>query len=226
MSTGTTLPTVAVEKAKRTAAQIEADEKELVLLTLDQETAFELGQSIRSAYHAQYQHPTISSNAEKESGIAISIQTLNGDPLFSCAAGNQWAISPNTWTMAQRKIEIAKQYNRSSYLVGQTSAAAGRSNDHKVDAKLCSDQGGAVPLRMAGDRISPIAFAVVCGLLPEDNHKLVIEALRKIIKKQQIQASLGGGALREGVPISFAKKQIIVFESNRRVRVSADDSVQ
>lgn len=216
MSTGpTSLSNVAVEKAKRTAAQIEADEKELVLLTLDQEIAFELGQSIRSAYHAQYQHPTISSDADKESGIAISIQTLNGDPLFSCAAGNQWAISPNTWSMAQRKIETAKRYNRSSYLVGQMSAVAGQSTDHKLDAKLCSDQGGAVPLRMTGDRISPIAFAVVSGLKPEENHKLVIEALRKIIKKQQIQASLGGGALREGVPISLAKKQLIVFECDR-----------
>ena len=200
------------EQAKQWLAQVEAEEKELLLLHFDGETAFELGQLIRSAYLGQYQHPTSSSAADKSTGIVISIQTVTENVLFACAAGHPLATSQDNWNWVQRKTETVKRFGRASFHVGQKRAAAGKPIDHGLDTSIYAAHGGAVPIRVAQNHTSPVAIAVVSGLKQEDDHRLVIDALRKIIKKQQIQASHGGGAIRDNVPLPLVKKQLIVFD--------------
>ncbi|KDN35647.1 hypothetical protein K437DRAFT_230141 [Tilletiaria anomala UBC 951] len=78
--------------------------------------------------------------------------------------------------------------------------------DGGLDTKEYAAHGGAVPIHVAGNGSGPVAVAVVSGLKQEEDHRLVVDALRKVIAKQQLAAPRTAGRL------SLVKKQLIVFD--------------
>jgi uncharacterized protein (UPF0303 family) len=81
---------------------------------------------------------------------------------------------------ARRKSNVTLKFHLSSMLVGLTKAARGQTVAHDG---LSSDEfaihGGSVPIRVAG--VGVVAAATVSGLPQEDDHRLVIFGIKKLL---------------------------------------------
>lgn len=156
--------------------QIEAQEFTLILPSLDNNIAFELGSLIRSTFLSTF-------NPESD-GIVISISLFSGHTLFSCAAGNPRKLGPDNWDWVRRKSNTVQRFGLSSFLVGRTRLSKGRNLDG-LGADYAA-HGGGFPIRVQGMTAAPVGVIVVSGLKQEDDHQLIVTALEKLLddKKQ------------------------------------------
>ena len=221
MSSSSATPEAA--EAARWVSHLEAEESSLELLTFDASTAFALGSQIRQDYLAEY-YPTgeprtsstSSSTSSPPTGIVISIQTLDGQQLFSAQAGHPACTSADNWSWVARKIATVKRFGRSSFHVGRERVAAGKHLDGGLDPQEYAAHGGAVPVYVQGATTAPVAVAVVSGLKQEDDHRLVAEAIQKIAvlqrNQQRLLAQGKSLSLKTDVELPPVKKQLIVFD--------------
>jgi uncharacterized protein (UPF0303 family) len=147
-----------------TIARLTKEDAELVFDSFDHHDAWNLGCAIRDAAITAG-HP-----------IVIDIRRPTGAILFhTCLPGA--TLDQQHW--ARRKAAVVFRFEASSALVQARMAASG------VDPAAVgwfnpaeyAVTGGSVPVRVRGAGI--IAAATVSGLLSDDDHKLVIDALRR-----------------------------------------------
>ncbi len=218
------------EQARAWVARItEEEEAQTILSHFSASDAFELGTQIRNDYLTEY-YPTgepsagVSTSSKTalqaaHTGIVISIQSLEGQQLFATQAGHPLLTSADNWDWVARKFNTVRRYGRASFFVGRNRVAAGKPLDGGLDPLQYAAHGGAVPIRVQGDGIAPVAVAIVSGLKQEDDHRLVTEAIAKMQTRQRNEAKLaktpgapGAGQLRTEVPLPPVKKQLIVFD--------------
>ncbi len=140
-------------------------EAELQLSSFNNETAWELGSSLKAA-------------AEKKS-VAITIEVYAfGQVLFSYAMTGT-NIDNQDW--ARRKRQSVLRYGSSSHYLGHYNAAKQREFETQphIDANEYCAHGGAFPIRIQGSGL--VGVVTVSGLPSEDDHNMVVDALRKHI---------------------------------------------
>ncbi|PWN49497.1 hypothetical protein IE53DRAFT_388273 [Violaceomyces palustris] len=153
---------------------ITRQESELILPRFDDRLAFELGCQIRQDFLSQFD--------PSSSGIVISIDLFNGHRLFSASVGDSRSVGPDNWDWIRRKLNTVTRFSKSSFLVGRTRVLKGKDLDG-----LGSDyaaHGGSFPIRVRGVETGPIGAVTVSGLAQEEDHRLVVEAIQKIIDKE------------------------------------------
>ncbi|TKY91010.1 hypothetical protein EX895_001009 [Sporisorium graminicola] len=153
---------------------IESQESSLVLSELTNDTAFELGSLIRSAFLSEFD--------PAKDGIVISIALFSGHTLFSCAVGNPLKLGPDNWDWVARKSNTVKRFGWSSFLVGRTRLLKGKDLDGLGPEYAA--HGGGFPLRIKGLTAGPVGVIVVSGLKQEDDHHLIVTALEKLLRKK------------------------------------------
>ena len=153
---------VMTEQLQDLIAEVEAQERELVLTRFDNTDAWRLGCLLVELASA------------RELPVAIDIRR-GTQQLFHAALPGSVADN-DSWI--ERKVRVVHRYGASSYLVGRRLAAKGEQLDAGmgVEPALYAAHGGAFPIRIAD--VGIVAVVTVSGLPQADDHALVVEALR------------------------------------------------
>lgn len=118
--------------------------------------------------------------ARKE-GLPIAVDiTVSGRCLFHWSA-NQASVDNEAWI--ERKRKSVMRFGHSSLYLGRFLAAQGKSAAQKyyVDESEYAFHGGSFPLRLRGTGV--VGTVTVSGLKQEDDHDLVVQSLRWILRK-------------------------------------------
>ena len=145
-------------------AEIEAQERELVLTRFDNADAWRLGCLLVELASA------------RQLPVAIDIRRGTQQLFHAALAGS--VADNDTWI--ERKVRVVERYGASSYLVGRRLAAKGEQLDAGmgVDPARYAAHGGAFPIRIAD--VGVVGVVTVSGLPQADDHALVVEALRAL----------------------------------------------
>jgi len=98
--------------------------------------------------------------------------------LFHCALPGTTADN-DSWI--ERKVRVVERFAASSYLVGLRAAAKGTTfaAQHDLPLQQFAAHGGSFPVRVAG--VGVVGAVTVSGLAQQDDHALVVEALRTFL---------------------------------------------
>ncbi len=146
--------------------QILEEEQELVFPDFSQETARALGMSL------------MNHGIEHKLPIAIDI-TRYGHCLFHCGLEGS---APDNAQWVLRKNKVVQRFGHSSLYVGLSCEEDGVSFEDKylLSPKEFAPFGGAFPITVANTGI--IGTVTVSGLAQEEDHKLVVSHLRRLIQ--------------------------------------------
>ena len=142
-------------------------ETELVLTRFTDADAWELGSWLV--------------DTARERGLPIAIDiTRHGHKLFHYAFDG---ASPDNEKWIERKAASVDRFGHSSFYIGRMLAFDGQT---MMESKLVSEtdfapHGGAFPLLIKD--VGPVGHVAVSGLPQEEDHALVVEALRNHIAK-------------------------------------------
>ena len=151
-----------MKPTKEILDRIVAEELELVLDSFTEDDAWRLGCLLAELVRA------------RKLPVAVDIRRP-GQILFHAAFPGAMADN-DEWI--RRKTNVLFRFNKSSLAVGVSLALAGQTIEEKsfISSFEFSPHGGAFPIRVKGAGI--VAAATVSGLPQEDDHALVVEALR------------------------------------------------
>lgn len=152
-------------------AEVEAQERELILDSLDHDDVWDLGNLVAGI------------GRMRELPIAVAID-LNGQRAFQ--AGLPGSTDENdSWI--NRKVRTVREFHESSFLVGRRFEVRGESPDAELDVSLYAGHGGGFPLRIRQGDGEPVfaGVLVISGLPQEDDHALAVECLRLFTNNRQ-----------------------------------------
>ena len=149
-------------------AEVEAQEAELVLPSFTHEQAWSLGARL------------VELATERELPVTVDIRKGTQQVFHAARPGT----TPDNDSWVERKVRVVYRFGASSYLVGLRARANGRdfNEDHGLAFQEYSAHGGAVPVRVAG--VGIVGVVTVSGLAQQDDHALVVEALRELVGSQ------------------------------------------
>jgi uncharacterized protein (UPF0303 family) len=146
------------------------DEQEAIKLErFDYDVAWELGSRIRSR--------------AREAAMPVAIQVRHGtDVVFATLVGGA-TIDNFDWT--RRKCAVAHRFHRSSLLVRLEAEAGGYDFNAKFRLPVADyvASGGGVPLILKGGTL--IGSVAVSGLPNVEDHKLVTDSLRQLVRSSR-----------------------------------------
>ena len=148
-------------------AELEQQERDLVLDSFDHDTAWRLGSRI--------------AELAREAGAAVAVDIRRpGLLLFRAALPGS---TPDQESWIARKSAVVLRLETSSALADARFTAAGA--DPSARGWLGPEYavtGGSVPIRVRG--VGVVAAATVSGLASLDDHALVVQALRELVAAQ------------------------------------------
>lgn len=113
----------------------------------------------------------------RERGLSVAISVRRGEQLLFHAARPGTSADNDAWIA--RKERLVRRTETASYLVGRRLAVKGdRLEDRGLDPLLYAAAGGCVPIVVEG--VGMVGTVTVSGLAQEDDHALVVEALRAL----------------------------------------------
>lgn len=145
--------------------EVEAQEAELVLTTFTHDQAWQLGARL------------VELATERDLPVAVDIRKGTQQVFHAARPGT----TPDNDSWIDRKVRVVYRFGASSYLVGLRARAKGRdfNADHGLAFQEFSAHGGAFPVRVAG--VGIVGVVTVSGLAQQDDHALVVEALRELV---------------------------------------------
>jgi uncharacterized protein (UPF0303 family) len=158
------------EDLERVALQ----ERELQLLRLDAQAAWDLGLRLRAM--------------AKDRGLAVVIDVRRfGQPLFYAALEG---TTPDNVEWVRRKSNVVARLHRSSYAVGLSLKMKNDTLLEKYGLSLAdyAAHGGSFPLAVAGTGI--VGSVTVSGLPQRADHELVVEALCAALGREHSELRL------------------------------------
>lgn len=147
-------------------AELEAQERQLVLPHFTYDDAWTLGSLLVEAARAQ------------AAPVAIDIRR-GGQQLFHAALPGS---TPDNDAWIDRKRRVVERYGCSSLLVGTRFRAKGTTfeTSSRLDPDTYAAHGGAFPLTVEGAGV--IGTVVVSGLPQLEDHAMVIKSLQKFLQ--------------------------------------------
>jgi len=145
-------------------ASLEAEAQDLILPQFTETTALDLGMVlVRMAQDGALP-------------IVINIRTADRTLFHAALPGS----TPLNDLWARRKGNTALLFQLPSFLVGTRNRAKNETlARHGLDPADYADNGGAVPIRVAGAGV--VAVVTVSGLPQAEDHALVVQAIRQIM---------------------------------------------
>jgi uncharacterized protein (UPF0303 family) len=142
-----------------------AEEGELQFARFTNDTAWELGCLLVEAARAR--------------GLAVTVDIRRGEQqLFHCALPGT-AADNDAWI--ERKNRVVRQFGHSSFYIGTKHRIDGTdfAASEFVDPRQYAAHGGAFPIIVRG--VGVVGTVTVSGLPQEEDHRLVVEALRALL---------------------------------------------
>jgi len=158
------------EDIERVALQ----ERELKLVRLDAQVAWELGVRLRTM--------------AEERGLSVVIDVRRfGQPLFYAALDS---TTPDNPEWVRRKCNVVARFHRSSYGVGLTMKLKSDSLEARgLPVADYASHGGSFPLNVEGAGV--VGCVTVSGLPQRADHELVVEALCGLLDRDYGEMRLG-----------------------------------
>jgi len=149
-------------------AEVEQQERELVLTRFTHDDAWQLG--------------CLLVELATDRGLAVTVDVRKGPQQVFHAAREGTTPDNDSWV--QRKVRVVERFGASSYLTGLRARARGDDFNakHQLPLQEYAAHGGAFPVRVEG--VGIVGIVTVSGLAQADDHALVVEALR-------VQAAVG-----------------------------------
>jgi len=146
--------------------ELAAQEERLVFSRFDNDVAWRLGVHLVEAAR--------SANLP----VAVSIRR-NGQRLFHAGLAGS---TPDNDAWLERKSAVTERYCHSSFLVGTTFRAKGKTfeEDSRLDPNLFAAHGGAFPINVRG--VGCVGTVAVSGLAQADDHAFVVTHLESFLK--------------------------------------------
>lgn len=154
--------------------KIAMQERELELLRMDANTAWELGSRLRAM--------------AAERGLAVVIDVRRyGQPLFYAAMDG---TSPDNVEWVRRKSNVVARFHHCSYVAGLKEKQKNQSLTESQGLPIAdyATHGGAFPLRVTGTGV--VGSVTVSGLPQRADHELVVEALCALLGKNYADLKL------------------------------------
>ncbi|MCQ0987131.1 heme-degrading domain-containing protein [Jiella marina] len=146
--------------------ELEAHEAELVFTAFDENTAIAVGMALVEAGRAI------------RAPIVIDIRTPNRTLFHAALPG----AAPDNDSWVRRKSNFVLRMHCSSMLGGVRFKAKGKTvgPETGLDVTEYAAHGGSVPIRVAGAGV--VGAATVSGLSQPEDHQMVVEALRAVLR--------------------------------------------
>jgi uncharacterized protein (UPF0303 family) len=144
-----------------------AEEDELQFRAFTNDTAWELGAHLVAT--------------ARERGLAVTVDIRRGDQqLFHCALAGT-AADNDAWI--ERKNRVVRRFGHSSFYVGESLRRDGATIGERflLDEREYAPHGGAFPVIVRD--VGVVGTVTVSGLPQEDDHRLVVEALRAFLAR-------------------------------------------
>ena len=153
-------------------ARIEDQERRLVLPSLSNDDAWQLGTLL------------VELALERQAPVTIDIRR-NGQQLFHYALPGTSADN-DAWIL--RKTRTVDRFGHSSYLIGLRHKAKGTTFEasSRLDPDTYAAHGGAFPLNVAGT--GPVGTVAVSGLPQAEDHELVVTALTTYLEQRSAES--------------------------------------
>lgn len=145
------------------------EETRLVFDSFNNERALEIGLELLETAKAR--------------GAAVMIDIRRGEQqLFHYAMSG---TSPNNDHWVRRKAAVVTRFHKSSYRVGQESAAAGDDFEtrQRLDPTDYAAHGGSFPITVRGTGV--VGAITVSGLPQREDHELLVETLERYLKNER-----------------------------------------
>ena len=155
--------------------RIARQERELHLLRLDAEVAWELGCRLRTMA------------IERGHRVAIDVRRFGQQLFYTVLEGT----SPNNAEWVRRKGNTVARFYNSSYSVGLSLRVKGTTleQNHGLATADYASHGGSFPLHVEGAGV--VGSATVSGLPQRSDHDLVVEALCALLGRDYEALKLG-----------------------------------
>lgn len=156
-------------------AQLERQERELVLSKLDAETAWALGTWLREAALA------------RKLTIVADVRRFGGQQIFYMALDG---TTPDNPEWVRRKSNVVERFHRSSYATRLRLLAKNETLQSKQGLPMAdfAEHGGSFPLRVAGSGV--VGSITVSGLDGRDDHAMAVEAICTLLGKNYDELKL------------------------------------
>ena len=145
-----------------TIAMLEGHERDLVFARFDNDDAWRLG--------------CVLVELARERALAVTVDVRRGSQQLFHAALPGTAQDNDSWV--ERKARVVERFGTSSYLAGLSPMAQGTTfaARHVLPFQQFTALGGAFPIKVRD--VGIVGAVTVSGLLPADDHALVVDALR------------------------------------------------
>jgi uncharacterized protein (UPF0303 family) len=149
-----------------TLAELAAEEEELQLVRFTNDDAWALGTALVARARAA-QLP-----------VAIDVSRHSHQLFHAALAG----ATPDNDSWIARKARVVHRFGHSSLYVGQRSREAGTTFEQQfgLDPQLFAAHGGGFPLIVRD--VGPVGVVVVSGLPQVEDHRMVVAALRELVR--------------------------------------------
>ena len=149
--------------------QLLLEEEELQFTNFNEETAWEIGSNL-------VEHAVIGR-------LPITIDITHGDHQMFHASRPGTSIDNDEWI--KRKVRLVYRFGHSSFYIGQLLKSKGKrlEDAYSIPESLYAPHGGCFPIIVKGTGV--IGTITVSGLAQEDDHQLVVQAIREYLKDKK-----------------------------------------
>jgi len=149
--------------------QLLLEEEELQFTNFNEETAWEIGSNL-------VKHGIIGR-------LPITIDITRGDHQIFHASRPGTSVDNDEWI--KRKVRLVYRFGHSSFYIGQLLKSKGKrlEDAYLISESLYAPHGGCFPIVVKGTGV--IGTISVSGLAQEDDHHLVVQAIREYLKDQK-----------------------------------------
>jgi len=149
--------------------QLLLEEEELQFTNFNEETAWEIGSNL-------VKHGIIGR-------LPITIDITRGDHQIFHASRPGTSVDNDEWI--KRKVRLVYRFGHSSFYIGQLLKSKGKrlEDAYLISESLYAPHGGCFPIVVKGTGV--IGTITVSGLAQEDDHHLVVQAIREYLKDQK-----------------------------------------
>ncbi len=149
--------------------QLLQEEQELQFMSFNEDTAWKLGSQLVERAQGQ--------------GLPVTIDITRGThQLFHASLRG---TSPDNDEWVKRKVRLVYRFGRSSFYIGQLLKSKGKRIEeaYLVSETEYAAHGGCFPVIVKGTGI--VGTVTVSGLPQEEDHKLVIQAIRDYLAQEK-----------------------------------------
>jgi uncharacterized protein (UPF0303 family) len=149
--------------------QLLQEEQELQFTGFNEDTAWQFGSQV------------VDRSANKS--LPVTIDITRGDHQLFHASLRGTSVDNDEWI--KRKVRVVYRFGHSSFYIGQLLKSKGKSIEeaYLLSESLYAPHGGCFPVIVKG--IGMIGTITVSGLAQEDDHKLVVQAIRDYLAQDK-----------------------------------------